>query len=366
VFLWCIFIVKVHSQNCTVCLSIINALRSSTVPDHTIAIECPDEECTVYFLSQLDNLIVAIHRDNEDRDICKSLNFCSDHSEKKVIESKLKCGVCVAALNQVWAQLSIDATSRAVINILKETCPKYPSAEDFCMSLQMKGSVSRIIGGIIANKTPRMTCTELNLCTPESPPLKSEQDSLVPSDNQPSQNVVSSGPSRVKCGICQALYLLVKTSYDSNPDMSQTQQYFSSLCHTAPPLFRNSCDELLSYGSVFQLAIASGSDSVTACMTVNFCSPETLTSPKSASPISAIPPIECQACQWGVSAVEAYLSQDANINDLAYVLEALCTVLPENYSAICRNFIELYLDEALLDLLNTLTPPYVCTKLFGC
>jgi len=348
--------VDVNAQNCTVCLNVINALRTSTVPDQTIAIQCPDEECAVFFLSQLDNLIVAIHRDNEDRDICKMLNFCSDVDESKrtgpFIESKLKCAVCVASLSQIWERLSIDATSRDVVSILNEICPKYPASEEFCRSLQMKGSVSRILGGLLDNKTPKMTCTDLNLCTPES--FKPQPSSII--------NIVSPGSSKFKCSACQGFYYLAKTYKDTDSDISQSE--LSSLCKSVPSNLRDSCNELLQYGSLFHLAITSGSDAITACKTVNYCTPEDLRV-GSSSMAGGIPPLECQACQWAVSAVESYLSQDPNVNDLAYVLEALCTVLPPPYTDICKNFVDLYLDEALLILLDTLTPPVVCTKLLS-
>lgn len=37
---------------------------------------------------------------------------------------------------------------------------------------------------------------------------------------------------------------------------------------------------------------------------------------------------QCQACQWVVSAIEAYLAQDTTEIELSRVFATLCTVLP--------------------------------------
>jgi hypothetical protein len=299
-----------------------------------------------------------------------SLNFCIGESEEKSLHNigKLHCGVCVAALEQIWGRLSIDASSRDVIQILNEVCPKYPSSEDFCKSLQLKGAVSRIIEGILTHKTPHYTCSQLNLCTsPDTTVVpNSNSDSIVKSSDQP--------PSNLRCSICKGYYLLSETYYESTHDISQLQQQLTSICISAPPSLKGLCDELLQYRSVFELAITSGADPFTACEMVNFCSESTPSfnsyPAKSQSKLNAfagsIPPLECQACQWGISAVEAYLSQQQNINDLVFVLEALCTVFPPPYLETCKDFISLYFDETILILLDTFTPPAVCYHLGIC
>jgi len=75
---------------------------------------------------------------------------------------------------------------------------------------------------------------------------------------------------------------------------------------------------------------------------------------------------ECQICQWAVSAVEAYISQQDTEQELARVLQELCTVLPGNYATICQNFVVVYMDEAVNYVIDNLTPPLVCSKLDVC
>jgi len=160
--------------------------------------------------------------------------------------------------------------------------------------------------------------------------------------------------------------MLSKTYYESTDDISQTQQQLASLCHAVPPTLKEPCDELLQYRSILEVAITSDADSLTACQAVDFCTEWDQTDLDiSTANTVGIPPVECQACQWAVSAVEGYLSQDPNVEDLGVVLQNLCTVLPQNYSQLCKNFIVLYLDEAMLVVLDSLTPPYVCKIILG-
>lgn len=223
----------------------------------------------------------------------------------------------------------------------------------------MKGSVSMILSGLLGNKTPRMTCSDLNLCSSENNNLKP----ILPR-SQEGTNVVTKpttlGVSKVKCDICQGIYHFAKT-YKTDPN-----NQLNSFCKTVPPNLRDTCDELLQYGGLFDLALSSDSDAFTACKTVNFCTTQDQVSYNPARLGSSIPSLECQACQWAVSAAESYFSQDTNVEELAYVLENLCTVLEYTpYQDICRNFVELYLDEIVLVFLDNITPPVVCTKLLS-
>jgi len=75
---------------------------------------------------------------------------------------------------------------------------------------------------------------------------------------------------------------------------------------------------------------------------------------------------ECQVCQWAVSAVEAYISQPDTEQELARVLQELCTVLPGNYAQVCQNFVVVYMDETVAYVIDNFTPPVVCSKLDVC
>jgi len=67
-----------------------------------------------------------------------------------------------------------------------------------------------------------------------------------------------------------------------------------------------------------------------------------------------------------VSAIEAYVAQDTTEEELGKVFQELCTVLPGDYSHVCENFVNVYLSEALVYVLDSLTPPVVCEKLKVC
>lgn len=64
--------------------------------------------------------------------------------------------------------------------------------------------------------------------------------------------------------------------------------------------------------------------------------------------------------------MEAYISQPDTEQELARVLQELCTVLPGNYATICQNFVVVYMDEAVNFIIDNLTPPLVCSKIDVC
>jgi hypothetical protein len=74
----------------------------------------------------------------------------------------------------------------------------------------------------------------------------------------------------------------------------------------------------------------------------------------------------CQACQWAVSAIEAYFAQDTTTDELSRILQELCTVLPGDYAEVCQNFVLVYTPQALGWIIDNLTPPVVCEDIHFC
>lgn len=74
----------------------------------------------------------------------------------------------------------------------------------------------------------------------------------------------------------------------------------------------------------------------------------------------------CQACQWAVSAIEAYFAQDTTTDELSRILQELCTVLPGDYAEVCQNFVLVYTPQALGWVIDNLTPPVVCEQINFC
>jgi hypothetical protein len=67
-----------------------------------------------------------------------------------------------------------------------------------------------------------------------------------------------------------------------------------------------------------------------------------------------------------VSAIEAYLAQDATEIELSRVFATLCTVLPGPYSNVCQNFVLVYMSEVVGYVIDNLTPPFICDRLNLC
>jgi len=79
-----------------------------------------------------------------------------------------------------------------------------------------------------------------------------------------------------------------------------------------------------------------------------------------------IPTERCQSCQWTVSAIESYLSNNRTEVELDRVLKEVCSLFPGVYGDACANFVTLYIDEAIQFLISTITPPRVCNQFSFC
>jgi len=366
-FVTLLLLYKTTSQdtNCTDCVNIIREVRKNIQsPEEIIVSVCPDEECAVSFLTRLDTIISSINGGQNDMQVCTATGHCKSVSEdNSKIQAKLKCSVCVATLTTLWEHLSMDATSQQVTTLLNASCTKFPTCEEFCNSLQLKGSVARIIEALTGGKTPQNTCTNLNLCT--STPDKNN-DRVIEDVHE--EDHISS--STLRCSICQGIVNVAKNKIVST-NISQPYDIFDTLCNQIPPALKAICTDLRPFGTIIESSITSGTESSQICQSTGFCSDSDILLSKSAaqtfrSGSGSGAPVTCQSCQWAISAIEAYLSQETTEQELANVLKELCTIMPDTYAKICQSFISVYLSEAVVFVLDNLTPPFVCGKLLVC
>eukprot|EP01125_Pyxidicula_operculata_P009605 TRINITY_DN3156_c0_g1_i7.p1 TRINITY_DN3156_c0_g1~~TRINITY_DN3156_c0_g1_i7.p1 ORF type:complete len:250 (-),score=19.93 TRINITY_DN3156_c0_g1_i7:62-811(-) len=208
------------------------------------------------------------------------------------------------------------------------------------------------------------------------------------------QNVVFVSPSLGTPSTCCGVILVKKPKKLSVSDQEITS-VLHSLPHSVPQILKSGCEELLNTKTIKETFMHSLRNKdltpYEICQNVSYCHITNLIQNRFDSIAdmlkknvqqhqnleSLIPNIvggdltlpgisndlQCQLCQWAISAIEAYLSQDTTEAELGRILQELCTIMPGEYSKLCQSFVSVYMSEAMLYVLDNLTPPLICSNL---
>jgi len=253
---------------------------------------------------------------------------------------------------------------------MNELICRDPGFKDKCTQTILP-NLSTIVTDLVMGEESAAICNKLSLC-------------LAPNSNDVS-SIMEEIP-QIKCSSCQAVVHTLKVSLQGNVSDAKIQQGLQNLCSITP--LKGTCSKLKAMFTEHTLDVRN--EVYKICEIANYCNPipdstahcrpniEQLTTPNlhrslpmftnefgTPAPIFGID-AGCQACQWFASAIEAYLSQESTEEELARVLQELCTALPPEYAKVCQNFVSVYLTEALVYLLDRVTPPFICSKLLQC
>jgi hypothetical protein len=175
----------------------------------------------------------------------------------------------------------------------------------------------------------------------------------------------------IRCTGCELIVSWVTSNEGQNTTRANIEALLRRSCNALPNWLNATChgivdnnlDALITF---IQERLAPG----VTCQRLGFCPNNTLTRvdrlERFKRSLPAASDTECQSCQWMVSAIESYASKESSASSFAQFLEELCTLLPNQYTFICQDFVNVYITEILQYLLESLPPPVICEKLTLC
>eukprot|EP01125_Pyxidicula_operculata_P009601 TRINITY_DN3156_c0_g1_i1.p1 TRINITY_DN3156_c0_g1~~TRINITY_DN3156_c0_g1_i1.p1 ORF type:complete len:274 (-),score=37.49 TRINITY_DN3156_c0_g1_i1:62-883(-) len=268
-----------------------------------------------------------------------------------------------------------------------------PFYKQICSDLILPYLDETILEDINEHLSPQDACVHIKLCK------GTDREPINLLDTS-----VGTVFSEAKCGVCQSVVGYAKHMLWS--DLSKKPKKLSvsdqeitsvlhSLPHSVPQILKSGCEELLNTKTIKETFMHSLRNKdltpYEICQNVSYCHITNLIQNRFDSIAdmlkknvqqhqnleSLIPNIvggdltlpgisndlQCQLCQWAISAIEAYLSQDTTEAELGRILQELCTIMPGEYSKLCQSFVSVYMSEAMLYVLDNLTPPLICSNL---
>jgi len=239
----------------------------------------------------------------------------------------------------------------------------------------------QIMPGLRNNESSSTLCQQIKFCLTENslPKQKTQKE-----------------PTELTCEICQfSMGILQWLNSSGKLNFAEIPK---KICQQLPPPAQGVCSLFwLNYGVMMEHTLSTGKQLSDTCKTINMCHQNTeanftsllegglnLLGTFQGNSMGFDPQIlkkqlqapnqngnqvsnaQCQLCQWAISAIEAYLAQDTTEDELSRVFQELCTVLPGNYAEACENFVLVYMSEAVGFIIDTFTPPFVCSKIGFC
>eukprot|EP01129_Flabellula_baltica_P016308 TRINITY_DN8624_c0_g1_i1.p1 TRINITY_DN8624_c0_g1~~TRINITY_DN8624_c0_g1_i1.p1 ORF type:complete len:306 (-),score=56.59 TRINITY_DN8624_c0_g1_i1:28-894(-) len=260
----------------------------------------------------------------------------------------LGCQVVVQLLQDEISE-SIPSTDvcqdQKIPSWLRSTC------EDFIDQLK------KAIEDGVEDYSPSSVCTQIGQCD-----SKKEERALANVDEQ----------FNVLCTGCELIVTYVTSEEGKNVTVDQISELLNKACSKLPGFIKGTCHTIVDkYSDVMVQYIFQKYTAAQVCEKIKLC-PASLAIEKEFALHSfrkrglAATETECQSCQWMVSAIEAYASEDQSASSFAQFLEELCTLLPNQYTFVCQDFVNVYITEILQYLMESLPPPVVCERLTLC
>ncbi|KAL9645973.1 hypothetical protein ABK040_001080 [Willaertia magna] len=161
----------------------------------------------------------------------------------------------------------------------------------------------------------------------------------------------------LECELCQMLVGMAEKT--ANQSKAQIEQELLQVCTKLGP-FEQICDTfvLMQLPDIIDQIIAKEKPSL-VCAQIHMCSNSTMV-PKVAAKDTGI----CNVCQLVVSQVENWVESNETLQNLETQLEQVCTVVPAQYSAICKYVVDSYLPQFIHNVEQSF-PPKKCCQIVG-
>jgi len=288
--------------------------------------------------------------------LCVAVAFSSPlsievHERKLSTFFSAKCASCEHVLSNLPAHPLRSNIEEAVADLCSQT-PTLGCAEKMSHSLDY-------LQHALEEKSASEVCHEIGWCRRGHPFQLPQSDLAV---NHTTDQIQES----LSCTHCTNAFPAVQARLEQGnlPRRLQATEILEMLCKQMPAKHIESCMSINTTGLSKVLSM----EPLSVCKKMGLCR-SLRAAPQQYFRVATVPADagpKCQACQWAISAMEAYFAQDTTTDELSRILQELCTVLPGDYAETCQNFVLVYTPQALGWMIDNLTPPVVCEQISFC
>jgi hypothetical protein len=150
----------------------------------------------------------------------------------------------------------------------------------------------------------------------------------------------------------------------SNKTETEVEHLLIQLCDLLPKSWRPTCDKMVVNDVPKIVAFLEKDFTPTRiCQLIGMCPAASQTIAVSAKKVSGI---ECEACAIIVKSIESWIAEGKTEDEIASLLEQLCTILPSSFQPVCDDIVKKGIATIIALLEKKWTPERVCAAMKMC
>jgi hypothetical protein len=276
-----------------------------------------------------------------------------------------ECALCKYVISYIDAVIQNNKSEAAIEAALEKVCGILPGPiKDKCdQFVQTYGPV--LVQLIEKYGTPEQVCDALQLC-------HNGTQEITPNGLVQLLKITEPSIKSAECALCKYVVSYIDAVIQNNKSEAAIEAALEKVCGILPGPIKDKCDQFVeTYGPVLVKLIEKYGTPDQVCDALKLCHNGTqVTESISHNIVESIKKIkdgnECTLCKYIISYLNVLIENNATVKDLEKALELVCIILPSQYHAKCKDFVDTY-GPILAELIVELDDPnVVCVWLSLC
>ncbi|XP_052689256.1 uncharacterized protein LOC128167523 [Crassostrea angulata] len=349
---------------------------------NVLCTQLPSEEglCDFIVDELVPQLLQTLGSEVDPQVFCNMMGFCNGTNINKALVTRIQyrtelkklnkakiggveeCDLCKEVMSKV-RDMDRDPTNQEKIKayIKTDLCEKLGSLADQCKTAV--DEYADILFELIANELdPTTVCTMLGFC--KTTYYVAAMPILPGIQLKPKVNVQEKPKAGELCDLCQMVINELDSMILKNSTTQEVEKALNSVCKRLPAKYSDDCSDFVKqYAPAILDLIGQELDPLTVCTVLKLCTSE---SKKLVIQKPVESTTECVLCEMIMKEVDTILQGSKVKEEIESALKSVCDRLSTgDLAKECSNFVMQY-TEILIDLLKSMPPKEVCSKLGLC
>lgn len=349
---------------------------------NVLCTQLPSEEglCDFIVDELVPQLLQTLGSEVDPQVFCNMMGFCNGTNINKALVTRIQyrtelkklnkakiggveeCDLCKEVMSKV-RDMDRDPTNQEKIKayIKTDLCEKLGSIADQCKTAV--DEYADILFELIANELdPTTVCTMLGFC--KTTYYVAAKPILPGIQLKPKVNVQEKPKAGELCDLCQMVINELDSMILKNSTTQEVEKALNSVCKRLPAKYSDDCSDIVKqYAPAILDLIGQELDPLTVCTVLKLCTSE---SKKLVIQKPVESTTECVLCEMIMKEVDTILQGSKVKEEIESALKSVCDRLSTgDLAKECSNFVMQY-TEILIDLLKSMPPKEVCSKLGLC
>lgn len=330
------------------------------------------DSCSSLVLTHVDDVYKLVGDKLKRANICQSAGACNQQQDQEIAlvetfptaDPGIPCQLCQQAVLHLREVLIANTSEIEFKNILVGFCHQAGSFSNECINITFEYSdviYKFLVDQLNANKA----CVLLDICPRSGKDIKIPSMPLVSSGIYaiPAQDSsLAIYKNGTWCSTCEYFVRIVKDALEKQSTEDEIINEMKKTCKELPTKFQNECIALVDlYGDAMMSLIDQNIKPENICPKLKFCPPSLH--------IDSLEPSEkptCPFCLLALQDIRDIVASNKTKQNIAGVIEKLCSHLSDKLMGQCTEFVKIYSDEVVEMLLADFTPQEACVFIKLC